>query len=108
MGVVRFLAHQRSAMWQIWLLPFLIVGITVALSIPVGRYLAWIMDGHYRAPGVLKWLEGRLDTGPQNWKQYAIALLLFNTVMFAFCFVVLAVQQWIPFNPNDQKELAPL
>ncbi len=36
-------------MWQIWLLPLLIIGMTVALSIPVGRYLAWIMDGRYRA-----------------------------------------------------------
>jgi K+-transporting ATPase ATPase A chain len=94
-------------MWQIWLLPVLIVGVTVALSIPVGRYLAWTMDGHFRAPRWLKWIEGRVDTGPQNWKQYTIALLMFNTVMFVFGFVVLAVQESAPFNPDKQKTLAP-
>ena len=74
-------------MGQIWLLPLMIVAATVVLSIPVGFYLAWIMDGRYRAPRWLRWIEQRLDTGPQNWKQYAIALLLFNMVMFVFGFV---------------------
>src|SRR5215831_5114595 len=90
-----------------WLLPFLIVGTTIALSIPVGSYLAWIMDGRYRAPGVPRWLEQRLNTGPQNWKQYALSLLLFNTVMFIFGFLVLAVQPGATFNPDDKGMLAP-
>jgi K+-transporting ATPase ATPase A chain len=98
-------------MWQVWLLPLLIVATTVLLSIPVGRYLAWIIDGRYRAPGGLAWFEKRLDTGPQNWKQYTIALLLFNAVMFVFSFVVLAVQPLLPtvppFSPDSQKMLAP-
>jgi K+-transporting ATPase ATPase A chain len=94
-------------MWQVWLLPCLIVGTTVVLSIPVGRYLAWLMDGQYRAPAWLRWFEQRLDTGPQNWKQYAIALLLFNAVMFVFGFVVLALQPLLPLNPDAKKMLAP-
>ena len=65
-----------------WLLPLIIVATAVLLSVPVGRYLAWLMDGKYKPPGVLRWIERRLDTGAQNWKQYAIGLLLFNTVMF--------------------------
>jgi K+-transporting ATPase ATPase A chain len=94
-------------MWQIVLLPVLIVGVTVALSIPVGRYLAWIADGHYRAPRWLQWIEGSLNSGPQSWKQYCIALLLFNTMMFAFCFVVLALQEWAPLNPDQRPTLSP-
>jgi K+-transporting ATPase ATPase A chain len=90
-----------------WLLPLLIVGTTVLLSIPVGYYLAWIMDGRYHAPRWLRWLEERLNTGPQNWKQYVLALLLFNTVMFIFGFVVLALQPYLPLNPDDKKMLAP-
>ena len=39
-----------------WLLPLLIVGTTIALSIPVGFYLAWIIDGKYRPP---LWLRAR-------------------------------------------------
>src|SRR5207253_8568715 len=94
-------------MWQVWFLPFLIVATSVALSISVGRYLAWIVDGHYKAPRWLAWIEGRLDTGPQSWKQYAIALLLFNTVMFVVGFVVLSVQAAAPLNPDKQKTLSP-
>ncbi len=94
-------------MLQIWLLPLLIVAVTVALSVPVGRYLAWLMDGRYRVPAWLAWFERRVDTGPQNWKQYTVALLLFNTVMFVFGFVVLALQPLLPLNPDGQKMLAP-
>jgi potassium-transporting ATPase potassium-binding subunit len=91
-----------------WFLPALIVITSVALSIPVGLYLAWIMDGRYRAPRVLRWFEERLNTGPQNWKHYAIALMLFNTVMFVFGFVVLALQGHLRFlNPDEMKELGP-
>ena len=94
-------------MFQVWLLPLLIVGVTVLLSIPVGRYLAWVMDGRYRAPRGLAWFERRLDTGPQSWKQYVVALLLFNTLMFVFAYVVLALQPALPLNPDGQKMLAP-
>jgi K+-transporting ATPase ATPase A chain len=94
-------------MLQVWILPVLIVGVTVLLSIPVGRYLAWVMDGRYRAPRWLAWFERRLDTGPQNWKQYVVALLLFNTLMFVFAYVVLALQPLLPLNPDGQKMLSP-
>ena len=66
-----------------WFLPALIVITSVALSIPVGLYLAWVMDGRYRAPRLLRWFEGRLDTGAQSWKQYAVALLLFIYLLAA-------------------------
>ena len=84
-----------------WLLPFLIVATTVALSVPVGRYLAKLMDGRYTTPAVFRWFERKLDTGPQNWKQYALSLLLFNTVMFAFGYLVLALQPVMPLNQKD-------
>src|SRR5580658_1432918 len=90
-----------------WLLPILIVAVSVALSIPVGLYLAWINDGRYRPPQWLRWIEKRLDTGAQNWKQYVLSLLLFNTVMFVFGFVVLALQPYLPLNPDDKKMLGP-
>jgi K+-transporting ATPase ATPase A chain len=91
----------------VWLLPILIVLVTIALSVPVGLYLAKVMDGRYRAPGLLRRIEGLLDTGAQSWKQYAVALLLFNTVMFAFGYVVLAVQPVAPLNPDGKGMLAP-
>jgi K+-transporting ATPase ATPase A chain len=92
---------------SVWFLPILIVGTTIALSIPVGFYLAWIVDGHYRAPRWLSWIEQRLNTGPQKWKQYTLALLLFNTIMFVFGFVVLSMQPAAPLNPDAKGMLAP-
>jgi K+-transporting ATPase ATPase A chain len=90
-----------------WLLPLMIVGTTVVLSVLVGRYLAWIMDGRYTPPRWLRWIEQRCDTGPQSWKQYALALLLFNLVMFVFTYVVLALQPQLPLNPDSKKMLSP-
>ncbi len=55
-----------------WVLPLLIVGTTVALSIPTGLYLAWIADGRYQAPRWVRWFEQRLNTGPQGWKEYMV------------------------------------
>src|SRR5713226_8066787 len=90
-----------------WLLPLAIVVTTAVLSIPVGLYLGWINDSRYHAPKWLRWFEERLDTGPQNWKQYAVSLLLFNSAMFVFGFVVLASQPYLPLNPDEKKMLGP-
>jgi K+-transporting ATPase ATPase A chain len=92
---------------SVWLLPLLILTTAVVVSVPVGYYLAWIMDSRYRAPRWLAWLEGRFDTGPQDWKRYAVSLLLFNTMLFVVGFLVLALQSWLPLNPDDKKLLAP-
>jgi K+-transporting ATPase ATPase A chain len=94
-------------MFQVWMLPVLVVVTAVLLSVPVGCYLARVMDGRYRVPRWLAWFEGRLNTGPQNWKQYTLSLLLFNTVMFVVGFVVLSLQPALPLNPDGMKMLAP-
>jgi K+-transporting ATPase ATPase A chain len=65
------------------------------------------MDGRYHPPRWLRWFEQRLDTGRQSWKQYAVSLLLFNTVMFVFGYLVLALQPDLPLNPDGKKMLAP-
>ncbi len=90
-----------------WLLPLLVVGVSLALAVPVGRYLAWVGDGRYHPPGWLRWFEQRLDTGKQMWPQYAGALLAFNTVMFVVGYVVLALQAYLPLNPDHKPPLAP-
>src|SRR5260370_40870589 len=68
------------------------------------------MDGRYRAPSWLKWVEQRFDTGTQNWKQYVISLLLFNTVLFVAGFGFLCVQGALSdgiLNPDKKGMLAP-
>ena len=91
----------------IWLLPIALLVFTTLCAIPLSRYLAWIMDGKYRAPKVLRWFEARLDSGPQDWKQYTAALLIFNVVMFVFGYLVLALQPVMPWNPRGLGLLSP-
>jgi potassium-transporting ATPase potassium-binding subunit len=90
-----------------WLLPITILVVTTLLAIPLSKYLAWIMNGNYRAPGFLRWIEAKLDSGPQNWKQYTVSLLAFNTVLFVFGFLALSVQPWMPLNSLGRGMLAP-
>ncbi|MGA2031416.1 MAG: potassium-transporting ATPase subunit KdpA [Thermoguttaceae bacterium] len=94
---------------QVWFLPLLILTVTTALAIPFSRYLAWIMEGRYRAPRVLRWCERLVDTGTQNWKQYAVSMLLFNLLMFVFGFTILAIQPKVDLglNPDNKGMLAP-
>ena len=71
---------------QTWFLPFALLVVAIAIAIPLSRYMAWIMDGKYRPLPVFRWFEQRLDSGPQNWKQYLVSLLVFNAVLFVFGF----------------------
>jgi K+-transporting ATPase ATPase A chain len=79
----------------------------IALSVPFGGYLARVFDGGYRPPAWLRRLEGWIDTGPQTWQQYVIALMLFNTAMFVVVYVTLALQQVLPLNPDGKGALGP-
>src|SRR5262245_26173949 len=92
-----------------WILPSLILLTTFALAIPIGLYMAWIMDGRFRAPAWLRWFETRLDTGTQNWKQYCWAFMLFNLVTLIVGFAVLTLQPYHPsfLNPDGKGMLSP-
>ena len=90
-----------------WLLPVSIIVFTIVIAIPLSRYMAKIMDGKYKAPRIFAWFEKKLDSGPQNWKQYTVALLVFNLVLFVYGYIVLSVQPWMPLNPRGLGMLAP-
>ena len=93
--------------FHLWVLPILIIGATFVLAIPIGLYMAWVFEGRYRVPNWLRWMERRLDTGPQNWKQYALAFMLFNLVTFVVGFAVLSLQPYLPLNPDGKGMLSP-
>src|SRR5581483_3887511 len=90
-----------------WTLPVFVVALMIALSIPLGLFTAWIMDGRVRLPGWLAWLERKIDTGPQDWKRYAIAMLVWNTVTFVVGFAILMLQPYLPLNPDQKGMLSP-
>jgi len=93
-----------------WFIPVTLLVLTTILAIPLSKYAAWIMNGKYRAPRFLQWFEKKLDSGPQNWKQYAVALLVFNTILFIYGFAVLWLQGFggkLPLNGLQRGMLAP-
>src|SRR5664280_1024886 len=92
-------------MWHIWVLPLLVYGVAFALAVPIGLFMARVFDGRLHMPRWLRWIESRLDTGPQNWKQYALAFMAFNIVTFVVGFAVLALQPYLPLNPDGKKML---
>jgi K+-transporting ATPase ATPase A chain len=90
-----------------WLLPISIIVFTLIVAIPLSKYMAWIMEGKYRPWAGFRWVEKRLDTGPMNWKQYTAALLIFNTVLFVWGFIVLSLQPVMPLNELHRGMLFP-
>src|SRR5262245_21236090 len=92
-----------------WTLPILIFLATCILAVPVVLYLAWILVGRFQSPTWLRWFEARVDTGPQDWKQYCWAFLLFNLVTLVVGFAVLSLQPFHPafLNPDGKGMLAP-
>src|SRR5258708_32242436 len=90
-----------------WFLPAALIIFTLVVAIPLSKYIAWIMEGKYQPWAVFGWVEKRLDTGPMNWKQYAAALLIFNTVLFVWGFIVLSVQALMPLNDLHRGMLFP-
>ncbi|MDB5540784.1 MAG: potassium-transporting ATPase, subunit [Devosia sp.] len=91
----------------------LIVGGSALLSWPLGRYLKWAMDPAASAGGGNRWtrafqaIGGPLTLKQQNWKQYLLALLAFNAVSFTVTVLILALQQYLPLNPDAKGELDP-
>jgi K+-transporting ATPase ATPase A chain len=90
-----------------WLLPISLLVVTTILAVPLSRYLAWIMNGKYHAPAVLRWFEHRVDSGPQTWKQYILSLLVFQTTLFVFGFAILSLQPLMPLNTLHRGMLEP-
>jgi K+-transporting ATPase ATPase A chain len=88
-----------------WTLPLLILAVLVALSIPLGLFMARVLD----RGGATNAVERAVDTGRQTWKQYAVAMLLFNVAVWLVGFGVLASQPYHPavLNPDGKGMLAP-
>ncbi|RJX26139.1 MAG: potassium-transporting ATPase subunit A [Desulfurivibrio sp.] len=92
----------------------LMLGGAALLSWPLGQAMTWAMSPprqqegfRFRIEKVLQRLGGKIIIAEQNWKQYVLALLLFNSVMFAVVFAVLALQPLLPLNPDARGAIEP-
>ncbi|KGE01966.1 potassium ABC transporter ATPase [Rhizobium sp. YS-1r] len=90
----------------------LIVGGTALISWPLGRYMTWAMDPEGAASGrpnaftrLFRSIGGSVSARPQDWKHYMVSILAFNVVMFVVTFSILALQQYLPLNPDGKEAL---
>ena len=93
---------------QGWILILVFTGILLALAKPVGLWLFALYEGR-RTP--LHAVLGPVERGfytlaginpneEQNWRRYAVHMLLFNAALLLFTYAVLRLQGVLPFNPQ--------
>jgi len=80
----------------------LIVGGTALLSLPLGAYMKLAMDPEQGQAAGFTRLFTRIGgtAEEQSWKGYLVSLLVFNAIMFTVTFLILALQQNLPLNPD--------
>ena len=88
---------------------FLVIALPVLLSWPLGWYMNRILGPSSAGGGwgsrSVTLIGGRLVEKEQEWRQYAISMLVCNGVMFFAVIVILAFQQWLPLNPDGKGAL---
>jgi len=87
-----------------------LLAVPVLLSWPLGRYMTEVMNpsaisGDGRIENLLKKAGGRMLDREQEWKGYLVSMLSFNAIMFGAVAVILALQQWLPLNPDGKGPL---
>jgi len=93
----------------------LFLGVLLLLVRPIGWYMARVYEGKPcgldRVLGPVERLIYRLcGIKPQaemSWQRYAAALLAFSFVGFVLLYVLMRIQQWLPFNPEHMPAVRP-
>lgn len=92
---------------QILILPISLLITATLIALPLSKYIAKIMDGKYDPIPLFRWFEKKLNDGGQNWKQYSASLLIFNTILFVYGYLILTLQPFLPLNPDGKTLLSP-
>ncbi|HJV67895.1 potassium-transporting ATPase subunit KdpA [Ideonella sp.] len=83
----------------------------VTLAVPIGRYMATVMQGELRMSqrieSPLYRLYGVDPKVEMGWVQYALALLLFNALGLFAVYALQRAQAWLPLNPQGLANVSP-
>lgn len=86
----------------------------LAVAKPMGLYISHVMAGSSRANRIGAPLEniiyrmgGIKPNTEMNWKNYALALLLFNVLGVLAIYALQRTQQWLPLNPQQFGAVSP-
>jgi K+-transporting ATPase ATPase A chain len=98
-----------------WLQIALLFGLILLTARPLGIFTANVLDGK---TGALDRVFGPAERafyrllGPtafreQDWRAYAMAVLVFSVVGFALLYAILRLQAFLPINPAGQSAVSP-
>jgi potassium-transporting ATPase potassium-binding subunit len=98
-----------------WLQAIVFFLIVLALTRPLGSYMARVFAGErtWLSP-VLVPLEkliyrvcGVREDDEMTWYAYALSMLAFSLIGLAYLYILLRTQKWLPFNPAHIDNMAP-
>ena len=95
---------------QSWLLLAVYLAVLLAAVKPLGLFMAKLMEAPRWQPlarleaGVFR-LCGVKDE--MNWRQYALAVLVFSLVGFIVVYALQRLQLWLPLNPQQMPNVTP-
>lgn len=92
----------------------LYLAVLLLLAFPLGWYMARVMEGKSRVNRLFGGIErvfyrlcGASSDHEMDWKQYAIAVVLFNFIGAVVVYLLQRVQQWLPLNPAGLANVSP-
>ncbi len=98
-----------------WLQAALVFALVCVFVKPLGAYMARVFEGErvFLSPVLAPLERGiyrlcRIDADREmGWKPYAFSVVAFSLVSFAYLYVLLRVQAFLPLNPQGFGNLAP-
>ncbi|WP_248745824.1 potassium-transporting ATPase subunit KdpA [Pseudomonas sp. MWU12-2037] len=96
---------------QAWVLLGAFLLLLVILAWPLGRWLTSVMEGRFafgsRVESPLYRLAGVQPGTQMGWLQYALALILFNSLGLLAVYALQRLQGVLPFNPQGFPAITP-
>ena len=94
-----------------WLQITLILALIFATAVPIGRYMALVLDGEVAWLAPLErgfYRLGGIDPAvSMGWRSYAVGLLVLNAAHFVLLYLMLRFQQYLPLNPQGASGMSP-
>ncbi|HVR45043.1 MAG TPA: potassium-transporting ATPase subunit KdpA [Candidatus Binatia bacterium] len=98
-----------------WLQAIIFFLIILALTKPLGSYMARVFQGErtWLSPvllpveGLIYRICGVREDEEMTWYAYALSMLAFSLIGLAYLYVLLRTQKWLPFNPAHVDNMTP-
>lgn len=94
-----------------WTLLAVFSAVLLLTAYPLGRYIVAVMEGRWsplrRVEAALCRVAGVRPDQDMNWRQYALAVLLFNALGVLAVYALQRLQAWLPLNPQGMGPVSP-